>query len=62
MGAFLAVAQGSDEPLKFLEIEYINGVSGTLSPCVLVCRFCLPDCVRSGFCLSSYHVSTARSC
>ena len=38
MGAFLAVAQGSDEPLKFLEIEYVNGVSGNLSPIVLVCK------------------------
>lgn len=55
MGAFLAVAQGSDEPLKFLEIEYINGVSGTLSPCVLVCGFdCLAPC-SAPFCLTLSH-------
>lgn len=28
MGAFLSVAKGSDEPLKFLEIQYHGGKSG----------------------------------
>jgi len=28
MGAFLSVAQGSDEPLKFLEIHYKGGKEG----------------------------------
>lgn len=35
MGAFLAVAQGSDEPLRFLEIDYQGGPS-SLPPVALV--------------------------
>eukprot|EP01134_Creolimax_fragrantissima_P008005 CFRG8005T1 len=36
MGAFLGVAKGSTEPLKFLEIEYVNGVSDNSRPVVMV--------------------------
>jgi leucyl aminopeptidase len=35
MGAFLAVAQGSDEPLKFIVAQY-NGAAKTKAPVVLV--------------------------
>lgn len=35
MGAFLAVAQGSEEPLRFLEIDYQGGPS-SLPPVALV--------------------------
>jgi hypothetical protein len=36
MGTFMAVAQGSDEPLKFLEIEYTSATRLTEAPVVLV--------------------------
>eukprot|EP00123_Amoebidium_parasiticum_P018371 comp24182_c0_seq1/m.44290 comp24182_c0_seq1/g.44290 ORF comp24182_c0_seq1/g.44290 comp24182_c0_seq1/m.44290 type:complete len:534 (-) comp24182_c0_seq1:388-1989(-) len=36
MGAFLGVAQGSTEPLRFLEIEYVRGVPKDTPPVVLV--------------------------
>jgi leucyl aminopeptidase len=35
MGAFTAVAQGSDEPLRFIVLEY-SGAAKTLAPTVLV--------------------------
>jgi leucyl aminopeptidase len=35
MGAFLAVAQGSDEPLRFIVLKY-NGAAKTVPPTVLV--------------------------
>ena len=38
MNSYLAVGQGSDEPPKFLEIEYTNAALGTDAPCVLVRR------------------------
>ena len=35
MGAFLSVSRGSDEPLKFLEIDYTGGKTGE-APVVFV--------------------------
>ncbi|MDD5480503.1 leucyl aminopeptidase [Rhodoferax sp.] len=35
MGAFQAVAQGSDEPLRFIELRY-QGAGKAVAPCVLV--------------------------
>jgi leucyl aminopeptidase len=35
MGAFMAVAQGSDEPLRFIVLQY-NGAAKSLAPTVLV--------------------------
>ena len=35
MGAFIAVARGSDEPLRFIELRY-NGAAKTAAPVVLV--------------------------
>lgn len=40
MGAFMAVAKGSEEPLKFVEIEYVNAVPGTEAPFVMVFELC----------------------
>ena len=35
MGAFMAVAQGSEEPLRFIELRY-NGAAKDQAPIVLV--------------------------